>query len=361
MRFAIHDAVDEAFIREWDELAARCGSRFSSRAAYALSWHWELGRGPLRVAACREGGDLVAVLPLHERRRAGVRVHRLLGHGLGTVGEVLAAHPDALAELVAGMHRGGAVLQLTHLPADSPLVAALDESGDWAYEFTGDDHCPVIELPEGSVASDLRGPQTLRRSASTRRKLAREGRGFEVEILRTPDDLERRWRDIARTASAANAANGLRRLDLCAPPHDQFTLRFLRTEAAHGNLLLWGAVFGGSWGAHLAALRTGDRAEMWFTHFDPAFRSVRPGHLLLETVSDRHDEVGVTHLDLLLGRSRYKSDWQTGEYPVGTLLAAPRRFRRRLRRVVAADRIAGILRGDRDRTGRGAGDGGGSP
>lgn len=349
MTFQLRTSVDEGLRAEWDELAAEVGTRFASRPSYGLTWHRHLARGPLRIATVHREGRLVALLPLHLRRRGGVPVLRLLGHGLGTVGEALALDDRAMSNLVAGLATTGSALELTHLPASSPLVSAVHREPLWDSTFDPDDHCPVIELPAGTRAADLRSKSTLSRAASTRRKLEREGVGFAVETVRTPAELDARWDDIVATAAAAHSDEGDDRLNLCAPPHDRFTREFLQQEAADGHLLLWGGTFGGRWGAHFATLRTGCTAELWFTRFDPERGRSRPGHLLIEAVCDQHDDVGVTRVDLLIGRSGYKRDWQSHEYAVGTLIAVPTGSRTARTRMVAADRSVSLLRAAAER------------
>ena len=344
MSFTLASVVDDRLRLEWHALAEDVGTRFASRPSYGLSWHRHLGRGPLRVATVHRDGRLVALAPLHQRRRLGVRVFRLLGHGLGTVGEALAVDDEAMRDLVVGLGTAGGVLELTHLPASSPLLAAILAQGSWRASFTPDDHCPVIDLPEGVRATDLRGRSTLSRAASTRRKLAREGKELRIETVRTREEFDARWPDIVATAASAQSDRGDDRLNLCAPPHDAFTREFLRQEAENGHLLLWGGTFGGDWGSHFATLRTGSTAELWFTRFDPAHGRARPGHLLIESICDHHDDVGVTEVDLLIGRSGYKKDWQTREYPVGTLVAIPAGNRTARARMAAADRAVSLLR-----------------
>lgn len=344
MSFRIHDTIDERLRLEWHDLSDEVGTRFSSRPSYGLSWHRHLGRGPLRVAVVRRRGRLVALLPLHQRRRLGIRVYRLLGHGLGTIGEALATDTDALTELVSGLAQAGAVLELTHLPATSPLLSAVQADRRWDCNFSVEDHCPVIALPPGIRAHDLRSRSTLSRAASTRRKLAREGRELVVETIGSVAEFDARWPDIVATAAAAGIQESEDRLNLCAPPFASFTREFLRLEAESGNLLIWGATFGGLWGAHFATLVTKGTAELWFTRFDPAHRSSRPGHHLIEAACDQHDDVGVSEVDLLIGRSGYKADWQTGEYEVGTLVALPSGVRAPLARMGATERAARVLR-----------------
>lgn len=344
MRFSLTSVVDDQLRREWHALAEDVGTRFASRPSYGLSWHRHLGRGPLRVATVHRDERLVALAPLHQRRRLGVRVLRLLGHGLGTVGEFLAADDEAMRELLSGLATTGGVLELTHLPESSPLLAAILADDSWTASFAIDDHCPVIDLPEGVRASDLRSRSTLSRAASTRRKLAREGKELEIETVRTRREFDARWPDIVDTAALAQSDSGDERLNLCAPPHDAFTEEFLREEAANGHLLLWGGTFGGRWGSQFATLRTGSTAELWFTRFDPEHGRARPGHLLIESICDQHDEVGVTEVDLLIGRSGYKKDWQTSEYRVGTLVATPAGNRTARTQMAAADRGVTLLR-----------------
>lgn len=352
MTFDLRTSVDEQLRADWAELAEQVGTRFASRPSYGLTWHRHLARGPLRIATVHRDGRLVALLPLHERRRFGVTVLRLLGHGLGTVSEALATDEHALTDLVAGLATTGSVIELTHLPASSPLVTAVHRDPGWDSTLDPDDHCPVIELPVGTRAADLRSKSTLSRAASTRRKLEREGAGLQVETVRTPAELDARWDDIVATAAAAQNDEGDDRLNLCAPPHDQFTREFLRQEAADGHLLLWGGTFGGIWGAHFATLRTGHTSELWFTRFDPDRGRSRPGHLLIEAVCDQHDDVDVTRVDLLIGRSRYKRDWQSHEYAVGTLTAVPAGNRTARSRMAAAEHSVRILRAVAERARR---------
>lgn len=355
MSFRIYEAVDDRLLHEWQKLAEEVGTRFASRPSYGLSWHRHLGRGPLRLATVRRDGRLVALLPLHSRRRLGVAVYRLLGHGLGTIGESLARDEAALTDLVSGLARSGAALELTHLPSDSPLVAAVRADPGWDATFTGDDYCPVISLPEGTRASDLRSKSTLSRAASSRRKLAREGLELAVETVSTAAQFDRRWPDIVATAAAAEEQEEVSRLNLCAPPYSGFTNEFLRREAETGHLIIWGGTFGGGWGAHVATLATHGTAELWFTRFDSRHKRCRPGHHLIEAICENHDELGVTRVDLLLGRNGYKSDWQTGEYEVGTLVAAPSGSRGVRTRMGAADLAAGLVRGGAARASDGAG------
>ncbi len=102
----VHDPAEAAdLVAEWDELAEACGTGPLSRPRYALGWWRTLGRGRLLLATARVDGRLVVLAPLHERRAWPVRRVRWLGHGLGTVAEmlVLPGHED---DRPGGLGRG---------------------------------------------------------------------------------------------------------------------------------------------------------------------------------------------------------------------------------------------------------------
>ncbi|WP_149029448.1 GNAT family N-acetyltransferase [Corynebacterium halotolerans] len=316
--------MDTELEAQWSDLAERCATRFASRPSYGLNWYRTLGKGRLAVATVHDGGRLIALLPLHARRRPGVTIHRWLGHGLGTVGEPLAEDGTAVEELVAGLHRSGVVLELTHIEAGSPLLSALHRHGGWAVEYTRDELCPVIDLPPGATPRDLRSAKTLSNLRRHRGKMARLGAPHEFRVLETPEEFEEHWPDIVAVAEASAEGDAGRRENLCAPPFDAFARNFLLEEARGGHLRIWGLTFGGSWAAFAIMLQTGKAAEGWFTRFNPEFRKAKTGHQLIEDICRRHDDLGITRVDMMIGRSSYKSDWQTGEYAVGTLRAAPR-------------------------------------
>lgn len=322
-RFRLHDAVDPELEARWEDLAQRHSTRFSSRPAYGLNWHRSLDKGALAVATVHRGDRLVALLPLHRRKRLGIPVHRLLGHGWGTIGEALAEDGRALAELVSGLYRARVLLELTHLPEDSPLTAALLEHGGWTVEYEADEHCPVIELPPGSTARDIRSQNTLRRFRVARERTAAVSGAVEFMVLRTPEQLRQHWSEITRVARLAAEAAPDKRPDLLSGEKAAFAERFLGREAETGHLLIVGITVDSAWVAFNIAFQSGERAEGWFTRFDPAYSRLLPGHQMIEHLVGLHDEVGFSLLDEMVGLSPHKQDWQTSEYRVGTVLATP--------------------------------------
>lgn len=74
---------------------------------------------------------------------------------------------------------------------------------------------------------------------------------------------------------------------------------------------------------------------LWLSRFDPELRGVAPGHLLLQHLVERHDELGISHLGFGIGENADKLAWTTTGVDVCDLVAAPATGPGRL----AADRL----------------------
>lgn len=311
----------DALVPEWDELARRRGQGYSCRPTYGLSWWAELGTGELHVVAARRRGELVAVAPLHRRTLLGQPVLRWLGHGLGTVGRVVASDLVAAGVVWSVLAAERTPLQLTHVQLDDPATLALRRSAHTQVQLTVDDLCPVLPLPPGLRARDLRSGRSLKRLAGYRAALAREQGAVDVEVVTDVDALHARWPDIVRVAADADRGRG--RQNLCAPPYDRFALAFLEQEARAGALLILGLTVGGRWVAHEIGVRNQVRLDLWLSRFDPALDRYPLGHLLAHWLVEQHDELGLELLDMGLGENAYKLAWTTSAYDVGTVLSAP--------------------------------------
>ncbi len=319
----VGDGPDLApLLEEWDALADRQSTGFASRPSYGLAWWRELGTGELALVTGRRDGRLVALAPLHRRTLLGQPVLRWLGHGLGTVGELLADDDEAARAVWDALAEQGCPLQLVHVRLDSRSTLALRRSEAWDVRLTVDDRCSGVPLPVGTVSSDLRGATSLKRLRRYRNALAREGRPFDVEVVDDLDGLHRWWPEVQRVA--ADADRGRDRTDLCGSPYDAFTLPFLEAEARAGRLLIVGGTVGGVWSAHEVGLRHGRRLDLWLSRFDPTLAQVGLGHLVAEAMVDRHDALGIDALDFGIGENAYKAAWTTTGYDVATLLAVPR-------------------------------------
>lgn len=311
-------ALDE-LVPQWETLASSHGTGLASRPSYGLSWFEVLGAGRLAVVAVRREGRLVAVAPLHRRTLLGQPVLRWLGHGLGTIGEVLATDDAAATALWDHLFDLGTPLQLSHVRLDDPAVLALRRHSRWNVDLVVDERIPILALPQGTSASDLRGKRSLTRLERYRRALERERRPFALEVVDDLSGLRRRWPDIVRVAEAADA--GRARDNLCGPPYDRFTLRFLEQEAAVGRLLIVGGTVGDRWVAHEVGLRCGRMLQLWLSRFEPELRTFSPGHLLFEQIVERHEKLGVDEIDFGPGENDYKLAWTTVGRDAATLTA----------------------------------------
>ena len=332
----------DALVPEWDELARSCGQGYSCRPTYGLSWWAELGVGELHLVAARRAGKLVAIAPLHRRTLLGQPVLRWLGHGLGTVGRVVASDLVAAGAVWSVLASERTPLQLTHVQLDDPATMALRRSAHTQVLLTVDDLCPVLPLPAGLRARDLRSARSLKRLAGYRTALEREQGAVDVEVVTDLDGLHARWPDIVRVAADADRERS--RQNLCAPPYDRFTLAFLEAEARAGGLLVLGLTVGGRWVAHEIGVRHRTRLDLWLSRLDPALDRYPLGHLLAHWLVEQHDELGVELLDMGLGENAYKLAWTTSAYDVGTVLSAPSGLGRVRAQLALAQQVGEVRR-----------------
>jgi CelD/BcsL family acetyltransferase involved in cellulose biosynthesis len=168
----------EAFRNEWDALALRSRSIFSTWEWLSL-WcrHFATDRR-LRIVGCRDsGGDLVAVLPLYQAGARPVRVLRFIGRGQG----------DELGPVCAPSERQSAAraLRTTIAGNDSDLFLGEDLAGefDWAGELGARviEHTasPIVHFAEQEWAEFMQ-----ERSANTRGQLGRLERRVSEQGLR---------------------------------------------------------------------------------------------------------------------------------------------------------------------------------
>lgn len=323
LRFYVHRTtgpeVDE-LVPRWEELADALAAGFASRPSYALAWRQHLGSGSLHVVTAERGDELVAVAPLHRRTLLGQLVLRWLGHGLGTVGSLL-ADDDVAAQLWQSLAAGGLPLQLTHVRPGDRGTLALRRSAHWRCRVVLDDRCPVRPLPSGTRASDLRGHQAIRRLAKTRRALDRQDRSFAIRVVTDVQGLREVWPQVQAVAESADRDRD--RDNLCGPPYDGFALDFLLREAESGNLLIIGGTLGGRWVAHEVALRSGTTLALWLSRFEPEVGTFGVGHLVMHDLVNCADALGIDSIDFGIGENGYKASWTDEGYDIASVTAFP--------------------------------------
>lgn len=316
----------EAVAAEWDELADAIGAGPLVRSAYCLSWWRRVGPGRLLLTTVRDPataggpGRLVALAPLHVRRAGPVRVVRWLGHGLGTVSEVLVLPGrddavDVLWRTVAGPWR---VLDLVESRADSPALASLEAlvEGRRRTSIAPRDACPVIDL-EGDGLEHVRRPGAKNlRKVLKRADAALQAAGcvHRVEVALDEARFEGLLPDVRVVFDTAEADHP--RQHLLAPPYEDFVLEFLRGEVSRGRAVALVGYLDDEPITFLLALITPSTStlSLWISRYVPQSVAFSPGHLLLRSTFAWAAGYGLSRVDQLLGVSQTKRQWSSSTY-----------------------------------------------
>jgi CelD/BcsL family acetyltransferase involved in cellulose biosynthesis len=300
---------------EWSSLAAEVGRVPFGLPELALVWWETLGPGRLLIGTVRDrAGRLVVLAPWHERSIAGRTVVRWLGHGLGSVGEVLvsAGHERSAAALWEAVVADRRILDLVEYRHAGGGLTELRRGDAWDLCVTVRDRCPVVDLAGVDSAADV-----VAGRRSLRKKLARVGRraadvDFSVDVVTDPLLLDAAWPELVAVSDLAEADRP--RLDFFSPPMAEFTSRAFRDAAGAGALVVFVARVDGRAVAFDVAFRCGDVLADWMGRMDPRAADLWPGYLLLNEVIDWSCREGIGAVDLLLGESAYKSHWTEGGY-----------------------------------------------
>ncbi len=303
----------------WEELAESCDAGPFARPEYSLSWWEHLGKGRLLVATVRSGGTLVALAPLHERRVGPIWVARWLGHGLGTVGEVLVrpGHVEAGRVLWAGLSTRRRVLELVETNAGSAGLAELRERGsrpDRRLRESVRDRCPTTSVSgDGLDVVRQTGSRKLRRTLTVADRRVREaGSVFSIQVAEDPVSFEQLLPAVRQVFDVAEQDHP--RQHFLREPYEGFTLELLRSTVATGrSAVIVGYVDERPISFNVVFLSP-STVWLWLARFDPEVAAMSPGHLLTRAVYTWSAETGRTMVDQLLGDSRSKMQWATGTY-----------------------------------------------
>ncbi len=310
----------EAIVDEWEALAERVGTVFSSRPSFVTN---AARANELRCeyVTVSRGGRLVALAALSIERKGPVSLAKVVGTTLGVPLEFLSEDADASDRLLTAVASRGYMLSADSVIDGEPTLERLRRHPSWTVDARVRERVLVIDVPSGSDATDIRSRRTLKRLRQYRQKWARES-SLRFEVIADAAHLDRRWRDII--AVAADAVRGTDKLNYLVAPHGEFARAFLRDEAHAGRLCITGLVIDGVWSAHEVGLRTRDRMEGWVTHYDARVARVQPGHQLIEWFANNHDRLDVRYLDQGVGVNDIKSMWgKTGGYDVVKISAVP--------------------------------------
>lgn len=325
---AVEPIGDFAVAREeWSRLARESDNIFSTWE-WAETWwrHFGVG-GSLALARARVQGETVAVLPLYTARRAGLRMARLVGHGVADqLGPVCDRnHFDLALGALARTHRAD-LLVADRLPGGSPVHAL-------GGTVLRDEASPVISISdEGGWEDYLR-----KRSANFRQQVRRRARSVaktgvrfrlvsdHAQLAKAFDDLirlhEARWGERSHAFAGARAS---------------FHREFAATALDRGWLRLWVAEDDGRAVAAWYGFRFAGVDYFYQSGRDPAWDRHRVGAALLEhTMRDAFAD-GMREYRLLRGDEAYKQRYASETRTIGTAAFARRGVARGLVSVARA-------------------------
>jgi CelD/BcsL family acetyltransferase involved in cellulose biosynthesis len=292
----------------WDALADRAGAAPFLRPGWIAAWWRAFGRGRLEILTTGCSDRLDAVLPVVHRHGG---IHAPSNWHTPQYG-LLESSAGAGSDLVAGLFASVphvALGFLSSLTGEVGRFAASAAAHRYATLVRSQERSPVVVLDgdwetyAGGLSSSLR--RDLRRC---RRRLEEQGRVWldvreDAGPLGEALDLERRgWKEQAGTAIASR------------PQTQQFY-----TEIAH-----WAAQRG--W-LRLIFLRVDERAVAFQfaledggshlglkTGFDPEFRAMSPGRLIVEASLERAFAIGLKRFEFMGTADAYKLRFANDTY-----------------------------------------------
>ena len=298
----------DALEAEWWELWHRdpAATPFQS-PAWLLPWRRHFDQGESFVLAARDGGRLVALLPLFWLKG------RLLPWGAGTSDWLDGLFDPAFgaSELSKGLSMLDAPLDLFQLPATSPLLRARLPSG-WQERLGPSECCVTTGLPvqiDPKLAANLR---------YYRRRAARAGaRKPEISRPASLDSLAdlhtRRWQDSDQPGVFAD------------PRFLAWQAEALPALEAAALARVYQLRIDGRIAAALYVLTAKECAYYYIGGFDPAHASLGLGTVLLGHAIREAEREGMRTFDFLRGRERYKYRWGGTDCPTFARYLAPAR------------------------------------
>ena len=293
-------------------------------------WRHHGERAEVTVHVAERDGRLAGALPLAIVSRHGVRRLQFMGGEHASLGDVLLApgEPDALAAALATPARASRhdAVDLSGLPAGSHLATVL---GADRLRLIPRAEAPVLDMGAGwEAVYQAKMPSSRRRVHRRReRRLAEAGR-LEVELARTPAELEPALADAIR----------LHRLRWHGRPDGSVlaTERGERFFRAGMLALAAGDVarvlvlrLDGTAIAFQAYFALEGRMVLFRTGFAPEYAAQAPGHLALRHALAAGSAEGLERVEFLGGDEPHKRELADRNEPLYQAIGAPRTLRGR--------------------------------
>ncbi|MGA1875832.1 MAG: GNAT family N-acetyltransferase [bacterium] len=305
---------------DWLRLWSRCpGATPFQSPGWLIPWWEHFGQGELRLLTLRHEGRLIGLAPFSISKASGSPVKRvlLMGTGISDYLDVLIEPEFEQAGLTAiityldSIRPYWDMCDFQQLRPQSPLLRA--ESGIWSDTLILQDPCPVLPLPAaGKNLHESYSPHLSQNLHYYRHRAEKMG---PVTIERADrsnfDELFTSFIRLHNERWQSNGGHGLLT--------DTDVQNFYRDAALNlleaGVLRLYALRLGCRMAACLYGFIHKGRFYYYLGGFDPAFRGLSPGTLLIGLVMEEAILQGATEFDFLRGQETYKYRWGAKDQP----------------------------------------------
>lgn len=307
-------AVEPQWRRLWQQDPA--ATPFQS-PEWLLPWCHHFARGMLMTAAISlPDGTLTGLAPLYLHTDTDSGLRKLLPLGVATSDyfDVLSVPGGGaqIAEAVLCRVRSCDVCDFQQLPSTSPLLRVRSPLG-WIDRIEESDACPVLKLPEkiGHLAGCL--PAKVAHNLRYYRRRAQKAGVLAIEMA-DEQSLEEFAAALFRLHGACwsyRGSSGVLSDEAVRQWHRDVMPLLLRA----GLLRLMALRVSGRIIAAFYGLAGKGRFYYYLGGFDPEYRSLSPGTLLIGAAIERAVEEGCRQFDFLRGREDYKYLWGAKDTP----------------------------------------------
>ena len=274
------------------------------------------------LVTVEEDGRLQAAAPLARRRRGPLCSVVLLGHGPTDDARLPARTPAAVEALADGIVTGldgPWRLRLQQVPADDPVVAALQQRLPHARVEAGQG-MPLVAVTERDINRYL-SKNTRKALAKIGNKLKASGLEPELQWHRAADDVVALLPELERVHRERDLALG-RRPDHDDPHAAAFYREVIERHARAGEIDLLTLRLGGDLAAFVCGFRDGRALRSWDNRLAPRWAELSAGRIA-NTEALRHVVLGEEYdaLDWMRGEEPYKLQSATAVVPTAVLTA----------------------------------------